>query len=40
MFWGGLLVVGVLAIPAGMLFGMLFLIGEGLNFVLKKLGGK
>ena len=39
VFWSGLALIGVLAIPAGILFGMIFLIWETLNFLLKKIDG-
>lgn len=37
VFWTGLALIGVLAIPAGILFGMIFLVWETLNFLLKKI---
>ena len=40
MFWGGLLVIGILAIPAGILFGINYLLGEALDFALEKIERK
>ena len=33
----GLLVIGVLAVPAGLLFGVIVLIWKGIDFVLKRI---
>ena len=38
MFWGGLLLIGVLAIPAAILFGLNYLVGEAVDFILNKIG--
>lgn len=35
VLWTGLAVIGVIAIPAGILFGMIISIWEALNFILK-----
>ena len=37
VFWTGLVLIGVLAVPAGILFGMIVFIWEALSFLLKKL---
>ena len=37
LFWLGLLVIGILAIPAGILFGVNYLFGEALDFILEKI---
>ena len=37
VFWTGLALIGVIAIPAGILCGMIVLIWEALGFVLKKI---
>ena len=37
VFWSGLLVIGVLAVPAGILFGMIVLIWKAIDFILKKI---
>ena len=37
LFWAGLLVIGILAIPAGILFGINYLFGEALDFILEKI---
>ena len=37
VFWAGLALIGVIAIPAGLLFGLIVLIWEALNFILRKI---
>ena len=37
VFWTGLVLIGVLAVPAGILCGMMFLIWEALSFLLRKI---
>ena len=37
VLWIGLALIGVLAIPAGVLCGLIVLIWEALNFMLKKI---
>lgn len=37
VLWTGLVLIGVIAVPAGILFGMIVLIWEALNFMLKKI---
>ena len=37
VFWAGLVLIGVIAIPAGILFGIIVFIWEALSFLLKKL---
>lgn len=37
VFWLGLALIGVLAIPAGILFGLIALIWEALSFLLRKI---
>ena len=37
VFWTGLVLIGVLAIPTGILGGMIFFIWEALSFLLRKI---
>ena len=37
VFWAGLALIGVIAVPAGILFGMIFLIWEIVDFILRKI---
>lgn len=37
VLWGGLLLIGALAIPAGFLFGMISFLKGALDFTLKKI---
>ena len=37
VLWTGLALIGMIAIPAGLLFGMIILIWEALNFILRKI---
>lgn len=37
VFWTGLALIGLIAIPAGILFAMIVLIWEALSFILKKI---
>lgn len=37
VLWAGLVLIGVIAIPTGLLFGLIILIWETLNFLLKKI---
>ena len=37
VFWIGLALIGVIAVPAGILFGIIALIWETLGFILKKM---
>ena len=37
VFWAGLVLIGIIAIPTGILFGMIALLWEALGFLLKKL---
>ena len=37
VFWSGLVLIGVIAIPAGILCGMILLIWEALSFILKEI---
>ena len=38
VFWAGIAVIGAVAIPLVILFGMFLLIGKALDFILRKLG--
>ena len=37
VFWAGLAVIGVIAIPFVLLFGIFSLLGKALDFILKKI---
>lgn len=37
VLWTGLALIGVIAIPTGLLLGVIFLIWEAINFLLKKI---
>ena len=38
LFWLGIVLMGILAIPAAILFGINYLIGEAIDFILNKVG--
>ena len=37
VFWLGMALIGVVAVPAGILFGMIYLIVRGINFLTDKI---
>ena len=37
LFWLGLLLIGIFAIPAAILFGINYFIGEAVDFILEKI---
>lgn len=37
VLWGGLLVIGIIAIPTGILFAIIFIVWKAVDFVLKKI---
>lgn len=37
VLWGGLLVIGIIAIPTGILFAIIFIVWKAVDFVIKKI---
>ena len=37
VFWSGIAMIGVIAIPAGILIGIIYLIGKSMSFIIDKI---
>ena len=37
VFWSGLIIIGIIAIPTGILFAIIFIVWRAIDFVIKKI---